>query len=58
MAGRKYEQDRGKVHKTTLTVALSPSEKAQISNEAAEQGMTMSMYVRHRLLYQGKVKQK
>lgn len=49
MAGRKYEQDRSKVHKTTLTVALSPNEKANISNEAAKWGMTMSMYVRYRL---------
>lgn len=54
MAGRKYEQDRSKVHKTTLTVALSPNEKAKISNEAAGLGMTMSMYVRYRLFMQEK----
>lgn len=54
MAGRKYEQDRGKVHKTTLTVTLSPNEKAQISNEAAKLGMTMSMYVRYQLFIEDK----
>ena len=27
MAGRKYEQDRSKVHKTTLAISVSKQEK-------------------------------
>jgi hypothetical protein len=49
MAGRKYEQDRSKVHKTTLAVSVSEREKDRILREANEMGMTMSAYIRYRL---------
>ena len=49
MAGRKYEQDRSKVHKTTLAISVSPQEKDKILREAEKLGMTMSAYIRYRL---------
>ena len=57
MAGRKYEQDRSKVHKTTLAVSVSEQEKERILQEAQEMGMTMSAYVRYRLfIYKARLK--
>lgn len=49
MAGRKYELDRSKVHKTTIAVAVSEREKDRIIQEAEAMGMTMSAYIRYRL---------
>ena len=49
MAGRKYEQDRSKVHKTSVVVAVSRQEKDKILREAEKLGMTMSAYIRYRL---------
>lgn len=49
MAGRKYEQDRSKVHKTTLAISVSEQEKERIIKEAETMGMSMSGYVRYRL---------
>ena len=49
MAGRKYEQDRSKVHKTTLAISVSRQEKDKILREAEKIGMTMSAYIRYRL---------
>ena len=49
MAGRKYEQDRSKVHKTSVVVAVSHQEKDKILREAEKLGMTMSAYIRYRL---------
>ena len=49
MAGRKYEQDRSKVHKTSVVVSVSQQEKDKILREAEKLGMTMSCYVRYRL---------
>lgn len=49
MAGRKYEKDRSKVHKTTIAVAVSPQEKEQIIKESEACGMSMSSYIRYRL---------
>ena len=49
MAGRKYEQDRSKVHKTTIAVAVSEQEKDRIIKEAETMGMSMSGYIRYRL---------
>ena len=49
MAGRKYEQDRSKVHKTTLAISISKQEKERIIHEAEATGMSMSGYIRYRL---------
>ena len=49
MAGRKYEQDRSKVHKTTLAISVSEQEKERISKEAGKMGLSMSGYVRYQL---------
>lgn len=49
MAGRKYEKDRSKVHKTTLAISVSKQEKNRIIQEAEAMGMSMSGYVRYRL---------
>lgn len=49
MAGRKYENDRSKVHKTTLAISVSNQEKERIIQEAEAMGMSMSGYVRYRL---------
>ena len=49
MAGRKYEQDRSKVHKTSVVVSVSQQEKDKILREAERLGMTMSCYIRYRL---------
>ena len=49
MAGRKYEHDRSKVHKTTLAISVSKQEKERIIQEAEAMGMSMSGYVRYRL---------
>ena len=49
MAGRKYEKDRSKVHKTTLAISVSKQEKEKILHEAEKLGMTMSAYIRYRL---------
>lgn len=49
MAGRKYEQDRRKVHKTTLAISVSKQEKERIIKEAESMGMSMSGYIRYRL---------
>ena len=49
MAGRKYEQDRSKGHKTTLAISVSKQEKERIIQEAETMGMSMSGYVRYRL---------
>ena len=49
MAGRKYEQDRSKVHKTSVVVSVSLQEKDKILREAERLGMTMSCYIRYRL---------
>lgn len=49
MAGRKYEKDRSKVHKTSVVVAVSQQEKNKILREAERLGMTMSAYIRYRL---------
>ena len=49
MAGRKYEQDRRKVHKTTIAVSVSEQEKDRIIQEAEAMGMSMSCYIRYRL---------
>lgn len=49
MAGRKYEKDRSKVHKTTLAISVSQQEKDKILREAEKLGMTMSAYIRYRL---------
>ena len=49
MAGRKYEKDRSKVHKTTLAISVSKQEKDRIIREAEAMGMTMSAYIRYRL---------
>ena len=47
--GRKYEEDRSKVHKTSVVVAVSQQEKDKILREAGRLGMTMSAYIRYRL---------
>ena len=49
MAGRKYEQDRSKVHKQSINFAVSEREKDRIIQEAETMGMSMSGYVRYRL---------
>ena len=49
MAGRKYEQDRSKVHKSMITIAVSQKEKERIVEEAEKMGMSMSGYIRFRL---------
>ena len=49
MAGRKYEHDRSKVHKTTLAISVSQQEKDRIIQESESMGMTMSAYIRYRL---------
>ena len=49
MAGRKYEQDRSKVHKQSINFAVSQQEKDKILCEAEKLGMTMSAYIRYRL---------
>ena len=49
MAGRKYEQDRSKVHKTTLAISVSQQQKERIIKEAEAMGMSMSGYIRYRL---------
>ena len=49
MAGRKYEQDRSKVHKASINIAVSPKEKDRIIQESEAMGMTMSAYIRYRL---------
>ena len=49
MAGRKYEKDRSKVHKTSVVVAVSQQEKDKITRESEKMGMTMSAYIRYRL---------
>lgn len=54
MAGRKYEQDRSKVHKTSVVVAVSQQEKERIIQEAETMGMSMSGYIRYRLFIKEK----
>ena len=54
MAGRKYEQDRSKVHKTTIAVAVSEQEKDRIIQESEAMGMSMSGYIRYRLFIKEK----
>ena len=54
MAGRKYEQDRSKVHKTSVVVSVSQQEKDKILREAERLGMTMSCYIRYRLFIKEK----
>ena len=54
MAGRKYEQDRSKVHKQSINFAVSEKEKDRILREANEMGMTMSAYIRYRLFIKEK----
>ena len=49
MAGRKYEQDRSKVHKQSINFAVSEREKGRIIQEAEKMGMSMSGYIRYRL---------
>lgn len=49
MAGRKYEQDRSKVHKSSINFSVSPAEKERIIKEAEKMGMTMSCYIRYQL---------
>ena len=49
MAGRKYEQDRSKVHKQSINFAVSEKEKDRIIKEAEAMGMSMSGYIRYRL---------
>ena len=49
MAGRKYEQDRSKVHKQSINFAVSQKEKDRIIQEAEAMGMSMSGYIRYRL---------
>jgi hypothetical protein len=49
MAGRKYEQDRSKVHKASINIAVSPQEKDRIIRESEAMGMSMSCYIRYRL---------
>ena len=49
LGGKKYEQDRSKVHKTTLAISVSKQEKERIIKEAETMGMSMSGYVRYRL---------
>ena len=44
MAGRKYEQDRSKVHKTSVVVAVSHQEKD--SHEPAGRGMAVLLLMR------------
>ena len=54
MAGRKYEQDRSKVHKQSINFAVSEREKDRILQEAEDMGMTMSAYIRYRLFIKEK----
>ena len=49
MAGRKYEQDRSKVHKQSINFAVSQKEKDRILKESETMGMSMSGYIRYRL---------
>ena len=49
MAGRKYEADRKKVHKTCISIAVNSREKERILHESEEMGMSMSGYIRYRL---------
>ena len=49
MAGRKYEQDRRKVHKLTINVAVNAHEKERILQESEAMGMSMSGYIRYQL---------
>ena len=53
MAGRKYEQDRSKVHKTSLNIAVNAHEKERIAKESEAMGMSMSTYVRYKLFIEG-----
>ena len=48
MAKKAYE-DRSKVHKSMVTIAVSPKEKERIIQEAEAMGMSMSGYIRFRL---------
>lgn len=54
MAGRKYEKDRRKVHKTTLAISVSKQEKDRIIQEAEAMGMSMSSFIRYKLFYKNK----
>ena len=54
MAGRKYEQDRSKVHKQSINFAVSEREKDLIIRESEAMGMTMSAYIRYRLFIKEK----
>ena len=47
--GRKYEEDRALVHRTTVAVAISEEEKKKILKEANSLGLSMSAYIRYRL---------
>lgn len=47
--GRKYEEDRSLVHRTTVAVAISEEEKKKILKEANALGLSMSAYIRYRL---------
>lgn len=49
MVGRKYEQDRSKVHKQSINFAVSEREKDRIIQEAEAMGMSVSCYIRYRL---------
>lgn len=49
MAGRKYEQDRSNVRKSSINFSVSPVEKERIIKKAEEMGMSMSCYIRYRL---------
>ena len=54
MAGRKYEQDRSKVHKESINFAVSERDKERIIQEAEAMGMSMSGYIRYRLFIKEK----
>ena len=58
MAGRKYEQDRSKVHKTTVAIAFSPEEKKALKQEADAIGMTMSGFIRYCLFVENGIRRK
>ena len=56
MAGRKYEQDRSKVHKQSINFAISEREKDRIIREAEAMGISMSSFIRYKLFYENKEK--
>ena len=46
--------DREKVKRSAINFSLSPSEKKQIEADARKHGLTMSAYIRFKLLYESK----